>query len=226
MKQTFAFILLACILLSSCNSTQATAKPEQLTVQYTAASVPWLAGVYRCAGQDVVTAEQRGADFLNPSSADMIIRVGRPDNPSAFAFQIASDDLQIIINLKNPSRKITAAQVDGIFSGQIQNWKAINGTDAPVEVWVYPAVEDVQEIFGQSVLHGSPVTSAAHLANNPNEVLQEIEKDVNAIGIISGRWKNGKVNGIYTAASGLPVLAITLSKPEGRLAQIIACMQK
>ena len=226
MKQTFAFILLACILFSSCNSTQATAKPEQLTVQYTAASVPWLAGVYPCAGQDVVTAEQRGADFLNPSSADMIIRVGRPDNPTSYLFQIATDNLMVIVNLKNPSSKITAAQVDGIFSGQIQNWKSINGTDAPVEAWVYPAGEDVQVIFEQTTLHGSPVTSTAHLANNPKEMLQEIEKDVNAIGIISGRWKNGKVNGIYTAASGMPVLAITLSKPEGRLAQVIACMQK
>ena len=226
MKRTFVFIFLACFLLSACNSTPPTAEPEQLTVQYTAASVPWLAGVYRCAGGDVVAAEQRGAEFLDPRSANMVIRIGKPDNSLPFVYQIAADDLLVIGNLKNQTSKLTAEQVNAIFTGQIHNWKSINGSDATMEAWVFPAGEDIQDIFGQTVLQESPVTSAAHIATNPDEMLRAIEKDVNAIGIITSRWKTGKVSNLYTAASRLPVLALTLSKPEGTLAQVLACMQR
>ena len=174
----------------------------------------------------MVTAEQRGADFLDPQSANMVISIGRPNNLNAFAYQIATDDLLAIINMKNPISKLTTDQVYGLFTGQIQSWKTINGDDAPVEVWVFPAGEDIQKIFDQTALHGSPVSSAAHLANNPDEMLQAIEKDVNAIGIITQHWKTGNITGVYTAASNLPVLAITFSKLQGNLTHILACMQK
>ena len=226
MKHIFAFIILACILLTSCNSTPPTTNPEQVIVQYTAASVPWLASLYNCAGKNVIIAEQRGADFLDPQSANMVIRIGMPNNLKAFAYQIATDDLLAIVNMKNPTSKLTTDQVYGLFTGQIQNWNTINGNDALVQTWVFPAGEDIQGIFKQTVLHGSPVTSMAHLAYSPNEMLQAVEKDVYAIGIITHRWMNGNISGVYTAASSLPVLAITLSKPQGPLSQILACMQK
>jgi len=226
MKRVFAFLVLICVLLSSCNSASRTTKPEQLTIQYTAASVPWLASLYNCASGDVVTTEQRAADFLDPQSANMVIRIGQPDNHTSFTYQIGTENLLVILNLKNPTRKLTADQVRRLFSGQIQNWKTINGTDAPIQAWIFPSGEDIQEIFNQSVLDGSPVSSVAHLANNPDEMLQAVERDVNSIGIITRRWKNGNVSGIYTVASSLPVMAITLTKPQGTLAYILACMQK
>lgn len=226
MKRTFVFIVLACSLLSSCNPSPPTAKPEQLTIQYTAATAPWLAGLYHCAGGDVVIAEQRGAEFLDPQSADVIIRFGQPDFPTTHDYQIATDDLLVIVNSKNPTSSLTTGQVYGLFTGQIQNWKVINSTDAPVQTWVYPAGEDIQNIFDQTALLGSGVSSAAHLANDPEEMLQAVEKDVNAIGIITKQSKTGKMTSVYTVASDLPVLASTFSDPQGNLAHILACMQK
>jgi len=226
MKRNNLLIALACILLPACNSALPTTVPEPVTVQFTTATIPWLAGLYHCAGGDVVIAEQRGADFLDPQSADVVIRVGQPDSPTPYTYQIATDDLLVVVNSKNPTSKLTTDQVYGLFTGQIQNWKAINSTDAPVHIWVYPAAEDIQNIFNQGSLHGNLVSSTAYLANNPDEMLQAIEKDVNAIGIITQHWKTGNITGAYTAASNLPVLAITFSKPQGNLTHILACMQK
>jgi hypothetical protein len=226
MKRTFAFTILAGILLTSCTNAPPTFKTEQFTVQYTSASIPWLANLYNCAGTNVIADEQRAADFLDLESANMVIRIGSPGTLDAFAYQIGTDDLLVIVNAKNPTRTLTAEQARELFSGQIQNWKAINGNDMPVQVWIFPAGEDVQEIFDQTVLAGSPVTSDAHLTTNPDEMAQAVGKDVSAIGIITGRWKTGNINSVYTAASSLPVLAITLSKPQGTLAHILACMQK
>jgi hypothetical protein len=226
MKRTFAFFILTCMLLPSCGTALPATKPEEFTVQYTAASIPWLATLYNCAGGNVITTFQRGADYLDPQSANMVIRIGKPDDPASFAYQIATDELLVVVNSKNHSTKLTASQVYELFTGQIQNWKTINGTDAPVQVWVFPVGEDLQVIFKQIVLDGSPITSTAHMANNPNEMLQAVEKDANAIGIITQSLKTGDISGVYTTTSSLPVLAITFSKPQGTIAQILACLQK
>ena len=95
-----------------------------------------------------------------------------------------------------------------------------------VQVWVFSAGEDLQQVFEQTVMEGSPVTSLAHLATGPEEMLQAVEKDSAAIGIINHRNMVGNVTDVFTAARGLPVLAITRAKPQGIPAQVIACMQK
>jgi len=226
MKRTYAFIVLAGILLTSCNTALPTTKTEQFFVQYTSASIPWLASLSNCAGSTVVSTEQRGADFLDLKSASMVIRIGRADSLNGFAYQIGTDDLLVIVNSKNPTRSLTAEQAHGLFSGQIQNWKVINGNEAPVQVWVFPTGEDIQEIFDQTVLDGSPVSSEAFIATNPDEMMEAVGKDVSAIGIITHRWKTGNITSIYTVASRLPVLVITLSKPQRTLDHILACLQK
>jgi hypothetical protein len=226
MKRAFVFFIFSSMLLTSCFPTTPKPKPEQFTIQYTAASVPWLASLYSCANTNIVTAEQREADFLDFSSAVMVIRIGKPDNLTGFAYQIATDNLLVITNLKNPTGKLSTDQVYGLFTGQIQNWKSINSVDAPVQVWVYPEGEDIEGIINQTVLHGSLVASSAHLANNPNEVSESVQKDEDAIGIIPQRWRTGNVTSVYIDASNLPVLAITSAKPQGTLSQILGCMQK
>lgn len=174
----------------------------------------------------MVTAEQRGTMFLDLQASAIIFRIGRLDNLTGVAYQIATDDLIVIANAKNPTGQLTLDQVNGLFTGQIQNWKSVNGKDAQVQTWVFPDEEDIQEIFNQTVLHGSPVMSAAHLATSSDEMVQAVQKDVNAIGIINKHWKTENVENVYTAATNLPVLAISQSKPQGFLLQIIACMQK
>ncbi|MGD0878593.1 MAG: substrate-binding domain-containing protein [Anaerolineales bacterium] len=225
MIRTFAIFILACI-LTSCTTAPPTIKTEQFTVQYTSATVPWLANLYNCAGMNVISAEQRAADFLDLKSASMVIRLGSPGNINGFPYQIGMDDLLVVVASKNPTRTLNAEQTRELFSGQIRNWKTIDGNDAPVQVWVFPNGEDIQGLFEQTVLEGSPVFSGAYLAANLEEMVQAVGRDVSAIGIIAGRWKTGNLTSVYKAASNLPILAISLSKPQGTLADILACMQK
>ena len=214
------------ILTASCTPAKPTATPETIRVQYSFATQPWLAYLNNCAGMNIVAAELRAAEYQEPLSADLVMRIGQPDNLTNPAWQIGSDDLLVIVNSQNPITKLTTAQVRGLFTGQIQNWKDVNGADVPMQVWVFPAGEDVQQIFDQTVLGGSPVTSMARLANNPDEMSQAVSKDANAIGIITRHWKTENTSDVFTAANNLPILAISLSEPQGTLAQILGCLQK
>jgi hypothetical protein len=225
MKRTFACLILACFLLPACNSATPIPFAEPITVQYSAAAVPWLAGLYNCAGANVVKAEQRAADFQEPQSVDMAIRIGQPDNLNSPAYQIGSEELLVIVNPGNPVKTLAADQVRRLFTGQVLNWQELGGSNAPVQVWVFSSGEDVQQIFEQTALGGSPLTSMARLAAGPDEMGQAIAGDVNAVGLLTRRWKTGGVSAVYTVAT-VPVLALTPAKPPGAVQEILACLQK
>jgi hypothetical protein len=226
MKRELIFIIIVGILLNSCTSNTVAATPEQLTVQFTAASATWLTALYDCAGTDVIQAEQRAADFLNLQATDVVIRIGLPEHLTSHSYQVGTEDILVIVNPQNPVRHLSADQARGLFTGQIVTWKTINDTNAPVQVWVFPDGEDVQQIFEQKILGGSPVSSLARLANNPDEMSNAVSIDVNAIGLVTRHWKTGNTSDVFVAAGSLPVLAITRSEPKGTLAEILACLQK
>ena len=221
----FTVFLLTFLLLTSCNPSTPTAAAQPITVQYTAAAVPWLADLYDCAGANVVTTEQRAADFLDPQSFDLAIRLGQPVHLTSPAYQIGSEDILVIVNPQNPVNALTAEQVRGLFTGQVLNWQEVNGSSAAVQVWVFAAGEDIEQIFEQTVLGGSPVTSAARLAAGPDEMAQAIANDVNAVGILTRRWKTGNISDVYTIAA-VPVLALTPDQPSSLTTEIITCLQK
>jgi len=51
-------------------------------------------------------------------------------------FPVAWDALVIIVNENNPISSLTTAQIKGIFSGKIHNWKEVGGQDAAIELVV------------------------------------------------------------------------------------------
>jgi len=225
MNRTFAFIILAVFLLPSCNSTPPTGGAETISVQYTAAGIPWLANLYDCAGANMVTAEQRAAGLLDPQSVDLVLRIGQPEALTSPAYQISSEEVIVIVNSQNPVNSLTTEEARGLFSGQILNWQEVNGSNAPVQVWTFASGEDIQQIFEQTGLGGSPVTSTARLAAGPDEMAQAITNNVHAVGILTRHWITGNVSEVYMVAS-VPVLALTAGEPKGAAQELLACLQK
>ena len=191
-------------LVTACAQATPTATYEPIRVQYSFATQPWLANLKKCAGNEIVESELRAADYQETQTIDLVIRIGQSDSLTNTGYQIGTDDLMIIVNPQNPVRKFTAEQVRQIFTGQILEWQGITGTNSPIQVWVFPAGEDVQQIFEKSILGGSPVTSLARLANSPEEMIRAVSKDANAIGLLTHRWNSEETTEVFTVASGLP----------------------
>ena len=218
-------LLLACLPLVSCSAGASSPTAVPITLQYTSASYPWLVPIYDCAGNTVIIAEQTAADFQDLQTADIAIRLGQPENLPSPTYQIGTDDLLVIVNPQNPIKLLTVARVRSLFNGQIQNWRDVGGTDAPVQVWAFTKAEDIQDIFNHLILSDSPVTSMARLASNPNEMTQAVSKDINAIGILNRRLKTSGVSDVFTVTS-MPVLAFTRYNPTERISNILSCLQK
>jgi ABC-type phosphate transport system substrate-binding protein len=171
-----------------------------------------------------INAEQRLGEVLDPN-ADLAIRIGQPGDLTSPAFRIGTEDVLVIVNPQNPIHQLSAGQVRGLFSGQVQTWKDLAGADSPVEIWAYPEGDDVQQVFEQAVLAGSPISTTARLANSPEEMAQAVAKDVEAVGFLTRHWKKGDVAEVFVAVSA-PVLVITSSSPKGNRAALLDCLQK
>jgi hypothetical protein len=219
-----ALLLLTC-LLTACTAT-ATPVPldRSIQIQYTFAAQPWLADVYTCAGTLDIQAEQRTASFLDPESTDLLLRLGEPAGAGKL-YQIGSEELLVIVHPQNPVTALTAAQVLGLFTGQISTWQSINGTDTPVEVWAFPAGEEIQQIFERSALGGSPHSTYARLASTPDAMLAGVAGNPGAVGILTSRLATESVSSVFTAVQ-VPVLVLTTDEAQAGTDALIACLQK
>lgn len=68
---------------------------------------------------------------------------------------VAPDQLALVVSINNPFRGgLTAAQVQGIFTGQITNWSEVGGPDQPIRPFNRPAVSGTHTTFVEMVLQG------------------------------------------------------------------------
>jgi phosphate transport system substrate-binding protein len=51
-----------------------------------------------------------------------------------YEIQVATDALSVVVNPANPVNDLTFAQLSGIYTNQITNWKEVGGKDAPIVV--------------------------------------------------------------------------------------------
>jgi len=216
-------LVLLLLLLSSCSTAVPADDNYPIRVTYSPAAAPWVSDLYKCAGKNIVIAESRTSDDLDPSH-NMAIRIGLPISFNSPAFQIGIEEILVVVNHISPMTTLTLEQVRRLFSGQTDNWSQLNtSVSGKVQVWVYPSSEDVEQAFEEAVLHGTPVSSFARLANNPDEMSRAVADNQNAVGVLPRHWKMGNVTTVFVAAS-VPVLALTPAGPSGAVRRILTCL--
>ncbi|MGZ9226448.1 MAG: hypothetical protein ACXW4M_12925 [Anaerolineales bacterium] len=206
-----AFFLLSFFLLFSCSPGTPLATPQLITVYSTSAAQPWLPQLYECAGTSSVLSR-----VDNPSTAEIVLRVGEPSFLDLPAFQIDTEEILIVTHRQSPIQNLTLEEARALFAGQ---------GDPFVHVWVYASGEDVQDVFDQVVMAGRNVTSSARLAVHPQHMSDTLVNESNAVGILPRHWKVGDARDVFTVAK-VPVLAITHTEPNGVVKELVACLQK
>ncbi len=213
MKSVFCLLLFV-FLVSACAPATAVSTPQLVTVYATPAAEPWLSELYDCAARSSAVPS-----FVRDiRSAEIVLRLGEPDFLPTPAFEIDTEEIWVIAH---PETTITATnleEIQALFAGQ---------GDPSIQVWVYASGEDVQRVFDQAVMSGRGVSPFARLATSPQEMLEVLESERQAIGILPLTWSmkmNGS-SGMYQVAT-VPVLAITKTQPSGVVEKLIACLQR
>jgi ABC-type phosphate transport system substrate-binding protein len=230
MKKIMLFLLLCVTACNTVPTEKPASTPTVVKVYATAATQAWQTNLFDCA-----TKQSVALALTDPGSADISLRMGEPQDLSMPAFQLGWEEIVVVVNKSHSFSQLQTEQVAELFTGGISDWSQITppifgtqneGTQegpGAVQVWVFAAGEDAQQVFAKT-LAGKPVVSSARLATSPEEMSRAIANDPHAVGILPRRWKTGNISDVYVAASA-PVLAITPSKPQGVVKDLLACLQ-
>ena len=217
MRLFFVLFLLAW-LLPACATPTPAVTPQVANFYATSAASPWLSAVYDCAPASVAV------NLSDAESAQVTLRLGEPDHLATPAYQIASEDIVVVVHPQTGVGALTLEQVRQLFLGQVMNWQELGGNDLPVQVWTFSPDEDIQAIFDRTVMHGQPVTSLARLAVSAQSMSEAVGTQPGSVGVLTRRWQSGDTSEAFVAASA-PVLAVVKSEPQGDLRELLGCLQ-
>lgn len=86
---------------------------------------------------DVQTGgSSRGINDARKGLADigMVSRALKPEESDLTPYTIAMDGIGMIVHKSNPVSKLSDEQIKSIYTGAVENWKKVGGTNAPITV--------------------------------------------------------------------------------------------
>lgn len=181
-----------------------------VSVHVSPAAAPWLEDAYACGTE--ISAVIRLS--ISEADADIRLRLGEPPNLTTPAYQIGAEDVLIVTHPQNPLGELTLEGARRLFAEGGEN----------VEVWVYASGGEVQELFEREVMRGTRIHASARLALHPQQMLESLERDRRAVGLLPRRWLRAPLREVF-ALRDVPVLALTASEPQGAARELIACLQ-
>lgn len=206
--------------------------PQAVQVAYQTSLAPVEDALIICAHENpqmalILNTRQERSDF---SSSDVTIWWGEKPLEASAAYPIASDDLVVIIHGDNPVEEISTNELAALFSGQIENWSAVNDYQQPVSVWTYPEGNHFRSILRSAFLGEGEFSLLSHLAPTPHEMLTAVGENPGAVGFIPRSWLSSEVVvlNLETGNEDLqnfPILALTAGKPQGVILAFIECLQ-
>jgi phosphate transport system substrate-binding protein len=97
-------------------------------------------------------------------------------------YKVAMDGLSVYVNAENPIKELDLDQLEGIFTGQIKNWKELGGPDQRIVVYSRENSSGTYEFFKERVLKGRDFVASAQTMPGTAAVLQAVAKDKKGIG--------------------------------------------
>ena len=117
---------------------------------------------------------------------------------------VALDGIAIIVNPKNPVSQLSVPQLRGIYTGHITNWKALEGNNAPIELYGRNQDSGTFEMFTEKVIGRDGLASAEisavprdHQIADSGSLVDAVMNSANAIGYVS--------SSMVKAAKALPI---------------------
>jgi phosphate transport system substrate-binding protein len=100
------------------------------------------------------------------------------------AVAIALDQIAVVVGKNNPfNGGLTSAQVEGIFTGKINNWSAVGGAANPLQVVNRPTVSGTHQAFKELVLKGSEFGTTPNIKTLPQDTTTLLLRELGNNGI-------------------------------------------
>ena len=97
-------------------------------------------------------------------------------------YKTCLDALSVYVNKDNAVQKLTFAQLEGIFTGKITNWKQVGGADAAISLYGRENSSGTYEFFKEHVLNKKDFAAATKTMPGTAAVIQGVAQDKGGIG--------------------------------------------
>ncbi len=98
---------------------------------------------------------------------------------------IARDGLAVVVHCSNPVNNLTSAQVLGLFSGRITNWKELGGADMKVTLVVREEGSGTRDAFTELVMGKARVPLTALVQQSNGAVREIVRNDPGGVSYMS-----------------------------------------
>ncbi|MBX7184246.1 MAG: substrate-binding domain-containing protein [Vicinamibacteria bacterium] len=141
--------------------------------------------------------------------------------------KLAETRLVFIVHESNPVKSLTIAQVSDLFTGVVTNWKDVGGPDLPVEIVSNQFSSGQRAVLEEKVTGGKNVVTTAKLVVNDPLIPGIVRQLKGGFGHSGARNDLRGVAVVKTDREiAQPMSLVTLGKPAGRVARVIAASQK
>ncbi|MCC6489966.1 MAG: phosphate ABC transporter substrate-binding protein [Candidatus Hydrogenedentes bacterium] len=131
---------------------------------------------------------------------------------------IARDGLAIVVNPENSVEALTTEQLQGLFSGKIQNWSEVGGEDGPVRPITREEGSGTRESFVHLVM-GKERISRRSLTQESNGAVKELVKGDSAaigymsLGLVGPELRMVRIDGVEPTAGNVIAGTYKLARP-------------
>ena len=108
-----------------------------------------------------------------------------------YRVSVALDGIAVFLNEKNPVNELSFAQLKGIYTGAITNWKEVGGPDARIILYGRENNSGTYAFFKEHVLSEEDYSDYTQTLPGTAAVVNAVSKDVNGIGYGGIAWATG-----------------------------------
>jgi len=128
-------------------------------------------------------------------------------NVNPYRVAVALDGIAVFMNEANPIQELTIAQLKGIYTGSITNWKEVGGPSHSILLYGRENNSGTYSYFKEHVLKNEDYAEATQTLPGPAAVVNAVSKDKYGIGYGGVAWAKGvKFLGVYTDTESLSVM--------------------
>ncbi|MCP5103540.1 MAG: phosphate ABC transporter substrate-binding protein [bacterium] len=113
-------------------------------------------------------------------------KINVPEEKAATLHHVAWDALVVIANKNHPVDNLSIAQVKGILTGKIKNWREVGGNDAPIKLFIRTGKTSGVGLMTRELIFSNPgqdYSPGAEMKKSSGPVEAAISRDKLGIGI-------------------------------------------
>ncbi len=218
-----------------------TPTPEVVDLHITPAVAHWLTDVAACAegipGFGVYTEVLPRADLSNEQS-DLVLRLGERLAGDPFVSVVGLEDIVLAAGRDVPVDALSLESLQAIYAGEITAWADVPeykgdesaGSIQAITTLTYPLGHEIELLFRRAYLEDGPIAARSQTFSTIPYLADLLDAHPHALGyLLASQATEGMrvlpVTADREIASEQWVLAVTSSEPEGKLKQLLLCLQ-